>query len=166
MAISTVVKTKRDGKLTLKDNGGANTLEVAYEAGDFNLTIPGPAVVNNLDRGKFGANPSLRYSDDQAMTATFSAMLRDLSDAAYATLEEVIMQSGLVGSGWVSTGGANAEVFTLDVTFDIEGTGHGDANDHSLTLPNCVVTGSIAEGDPDTISISITSYSNFPTAIS
>ena len=167
MAISTVVKTKRDGTLTIKDGTSPTplSLPVAYEAGDFNLTIPGPAITSALDRGSFGGTPSLRYGDDQAMTATFSAYLRDLGDASYATLEEVIMQSGDVGTNWVSTLGANAAVLTFSVTFDIEGSDHGDAGDHSLTLPHCVITGSLAEGDPDTVSISITSYSNYPTDI-
>ncbi len=165
MAYSTVVKTKRDGKLTFSDSGAANTLVIAFEAGDFNLSIPGPSIVANLDRGEFGATPSLRKSDDQAMTATFTAYLRDLSDAGYATLEEILLQSGDVGSSWVSTLGANAEVFTLDLGWLIEGTDHGDASDHSLTVPFCVVTGSLGEGDPDTINISITSYAVLPTSI-
>ena len=164
MAISTVVKTKRDGTIKIED-GTTNDLTVAFETGDFNLTIPGAAVVANLDRGAFGGTPSLRYSDDQAMTATFTAYLRDLSDASYATLEEIILQSGDVGTNWVSTLGADAEVLTFNVVFTIEGTDHGDASDHTLTLPHCVITGSLAEGDPDTVSISITSYANFPTAI-
>ena len=49
--------------------------------------------------------------------------------------------------------------------FWTEGTDHGDASDHTLTLPHCVITGSLAEGDPDTVSISLTSYANFPTDI-
>ena len=167
MPISDVVKTKRDGTLTFTDGAGVpNTLTVDFEAGDFNLSIPGPTVVSNLDRGQFKATPSLRYSDDAPMTATFTAMLRDLSDASYATLEEIILQSGDVGTNWVSTLGADAEVFTLTLGWTIEGTDHGDASDHSIDLPFCQVTGSLSEGDPNQISISITSYANFPTIVS
>ena len=165
MAISTVVKTKRDGTLKFEDNGAANSLTVAYEAGDFNLTIPGASVVANLDRGQLGATPSLRLSDDQPMTATFSAYLRDFSDASYATLEEIILQSGDVGTNWVSTLGATAEVFVLDLTWTVEGSDHGDASDHVLKLPFCHVTGSFAEGDPDMINLSITSYAILPSTI-
>ena len=165
MAISTIVKTKRDGTLVLKDNAAANTLTVAYEAGDLSISIPGPAVISPLDRGSLGSPPSLRYSDDQPITGTFTAYLRDLSDAAYATLEEVILQSGEVGASWVSTMGANGEVFTLDLEWTVEGTDHGDASDHVLTLPYCVVTGSLSEGDPNQISISFTSYSVYPSSV-
>ena len=164
MAYSTVVKTKRDGTLKFEDNGASNALTISYEAGDFQLSI-GANVVANLDRGKFGATPSLRLSDDQAMTATFTAYLRDFSDATYATLEEIILQSGDVGSNWVSTLGSDAEVFTLDLTWTVEGTDHGDASDHVLTIPFCHVTGSLSEGDPNQVSISITSYATLPSTI-
>ncbi len=164
MAYSTVVKTKRDGTLKFEDNAAANSLTISYEAGDFQLSI-GANVVANLDRGKFGATPSLRLSDDQAMTATFTAYLRDFSDATYATLEEIILQSGDVGSNWVSTLGSDAEVFTLDLTWTVEGTDHGDASDHVLTIPFCHVTGSLSEGDPNQVSISITSYATLPSTI-
>ena len=163
MPISTIIKTKRDGSLLIRDNGAANTLTVAFEAGDFSLTIPGPSVINSLDRGEFGTTPSLRYGDDAPMTFSFTANLRDLSDATFATLESIILQSGFVGSTWVSTLGANGEVFTLDLVWTIEGTDHGDAADHTITLTHCVLTGTLAEGDPDTISISGTSYDLFPT---
>lgn len=166
MAISTVVKTKRDGTLVLKDNAAANTLTVAYEAGDLSISIPGPAVISPLDRGQLGDPPSLRYSDDQPITGTFTAYLRDLTDDGYATLEEVILQSGDVGDNWTSTMGSNGEVFTLDLEWTIEGTNHGDLTDHVLTLPYCVITGSLSEGDPDQISISFTSYSVYPSSVS
>lgn len=165
MPYSTIVKTKRDGTLTLLDNGGANSLTVAYESGDFSLNIPQEAVNAFLDRGSLGSPPSLRHGDDQPMTGTFTAYLRDLSDAAYATLEEILMQSGFVGSNWVSTMGANGEVFTLTLRWTVEGTNHGDAADHTIELPYCHITGALAEGDPNTISISFTSYAVRPTIV-
>jgi len=165
VAISTVIKTRRDGKITLSDNGAANTLVIDYEAGDFSMTVGGASVSLFLNRGKIGATPSIRYNEDQPITFSFSAYFRDLSDAGYETLSEVLLQSGAVGSGWVSTMGANGEVFAIDVGILIEGTDHGDASDHSFTLPNCVVTGSWAEGEPNTISVSGTSYALLPTSI-
>jgi len=49
------------------------------------------------------------------------------------------------------------------LTFTIEGTDHGDAADHTIACNHCVITGGISEGDPDTISISFTSYDLYPT---
>lgn len=165
MAISTIRKTKRDGKITLRDNAAAHTLEVAFEAGDLNITIPKTTVSLELDRGSIGSPPDIRYGDDAPITGTFTARLRDLSDAAYATLESILMESGFVSTDWVSTMGANGEVFTLDILWEIEGTDHGDATDHSLILPYCYITGSLAEGDSDIINISFTSYAVLPTSI-
>ena len=163
MAYSTIVKTKRDGTLTFSDNAAAESLVVAYESGDLSLTIAGATIVNPLDRGQFGATPSLRYGDDQPVTGSFTAYLRDLNDAAVSTLENLVTQSGYVGSDWVSTLGANSEVFTVTLAWTVEGTDHGDPGDHTLTCNHCVVTGGFSEGDPDSISISFTSYDLFPT---
>tara|TARA_R110002074_G_scaffold347031_1_gene517371 strand:- start:23 stop:517 length:495 start_codon:yes stop_codon:yes gene_type:complete len=163
MAESTIVKTKRDGTIKFSDNAGANTYTVAYEAGDLNISIPGPSVISPLDRGSLGSPPSLRYSDDAPITGSLTAYLRDLGDAAFATLSEIITQTGHVASTWVSTMGADAEVFTLDLEWTIAGP--GAEADHVLTLPFCVVTGSLSEGDPDQISISFTSYSVYPSSV-
>ena len=165
MAESTIVKTKRDGTIKFSDNGAANEYTVSYEAGDLSVAIPGPSVISPLDRGSLGSPPSLRYSDDAPITGNFTAMLRDLGDATYTTLSEIITQTGDVGDNWVSTMGADGEVFTLDLEWTIEGTDHGDASDHVLTLSHCVVSGSLSEGDPDQISISFTSYSVYPSAV-
>jgi len=162
MAESTVAKTRRDGSITFSDNAGAHTLTVAYEQGDLNLSIPGPTVNVYLDRGVLGATPSLRYGDDQPCTGTFSAYLRDVSDAAYATLLEILTLTGYVATDWVSTLGANGEVFTVTMALTIEGTDHGDSADHTITLNHVVVTGSISEGDPNTVSISFIAWDLYP----
>ena len=164
MAISTIVKNKRDGTLVLTDNAGANSLTIAYEAGDFSLSVPARTVSLYLDRGTMNATPQIRHVDDQPMTGTFTAQLRDISDAAYATLEELLLgPSGFIGSTWVSTMGATGEVFTCTATWTIEGTDHGDASDHVVACNFCYFTGSLADGDPSTISCSFTSYDLFPT---
>ncbi len=165
MAESTIVKTKRDGTLTFIDGSGVpNTFTVAFEAGDLSITIPGPTVNNFLDRGRMTVNPSIRYGDDQPVTGTFTAYLRDFDDGGTGTdttLAEIITQSG-VASGWTSTMGANGEVFTLTLLWNIAGVIHGDPADHTCQLDFCYVTGSMNEGDPDQISISFTSYSLYP----
>lgn len=167
MAESSIVKTKRDGTLVIADNAGANSLTIAFEAGDLSLTIPGPTVSNYLDRGRFSSPPSLRYIDDQPITGTFTAYLRSFGDDAdpdaVAVLAEIIAQQGFVASDWVSTLGVNGEVQCYTLTWTVEGTDHGDDHDHVLELQYVVFTGSISEGDPDQISISFTSHSLYPT---
>jgi hypothetical protein len=163
MAVSTIVKTKCDGTILIEDSGGTNTLTVAYENGDMAIDIPGRTVSVFLDRGKFGSTPSLRYGDDQPVTFSFTAHLRDLSDAAAGTLMDIISNGGHFAASWVSRGGSAAEVKTVQVTLTIEGTNHGDAADHTIVMDHCHLTGSISEGDPDTISLSGTAYIQYPT---
>lgn len=160
MPEGTVVRVKRDGTLKIKD--GTRDYTVAYEAGDLNITIPGPTVNVFLDRGRFGTTPSLRYGDDQPMNITFSAYLRDLTDATYATLAEFILQSGYVDSTWVSTLGSSAEVQTYTFEWTTEGSDHGET-DRVVTCNHAVFSGSIAEGDPSSINLTVTSYDLYPT---
>lgn len=160
MAESTIVKNMRDGTLTVIN--GANTYEVAYEEGTLNLNIPGPTVANYLDRGRFTSPPSLRLDQDQPMTGSFTARLRDMSDASYATLVEYGTKSGAV-AGYTSTLGASAEVFTSTLRWDVDGTNHGDATDHRMDLPYTWFTVSLQEGSPDMVTVNFTSYANYPT---
>jgi len=165
MAEDTIPRTKRDGTLTISDNAAANSLVISIQPGDLSVTINGETITNVLDRGAMGAPPYLRYADDQPMTFSFSAVLRELSDAAEATLSQFLHMGGFVGSDWVTTMGATGEVDVFTLVWAVEGTDHGSA-DHTFTLPYCRFTGSISEGDPSSISISGTSYSNRPTSIS
>lgn len=166
MAESTVVKNMRDGTLTLKV--GVNTYEIKYEEGTLSLTIPGKSVANYKDRGRFadadGGAPSLRYNEDQPMTGSFSCYLRDISDGSYVTAAEFIANSGQYASTWGSSLGAGAEVKTVDLQWDVEGTGHLDSTDHQLVLPYTTLNGAIGEGSPNKVTINFTSWCVFPTA--
>ncbi|MCP3958826.1 MAG: hypothetical protein GY719_13315 [bacterium] len=157
MSVSTIVKTKRDGTLTVSGNLADQSLTVAFEAGDFQVQIPGPAVNVFLDRGQLGTTPSLRYGDDQPITGSFTAYLRDLTDGAEATLEGIITNSGKA-TEWESTLGDGAKVQTYKILWTI-----ADDADHTLELDHCVITGSLGEGDPDTVSLTFTSYQSYPT---
>ena len=167
MAESTIVKTKRDGIITFIDGTlpTPEVYEVSFEAGDLNITIAGRTVNLFLDRGVITNPPSIRYGDDQPVTGTFTAYLRDTTDAAVATLIDILTEGGFVAANWTSRMGANGEVFTVQIEWLIEGTDHGDPNDHTITLDHCYVTGAVAEGDPGTISISFTSFQLYPTIV-
>lgn len=163
MAISTVPKTKHDGTLTIYDNASAHSVEIAYENGDFNMSVPGRANTIILDRGEFPATPSVRNGDDQPITCTFTAYVRDISDASYITVEEILLNAGYFASTWVSTLGANAEKKTVKCVWTIEGTDHGDASDHTVTLAYCLVSGSIQEGDPNVLTMNLIDLEVYPT---
>jgi hypothetical protein len=165
MAESVVAKNMRDGTITLKV--GANSYVIKYEEGSLQLNVPGPSVANYLDRGRLadtvGGVPSIRYNEDQPMTGSFSAYLRDISDASYVTAPEFILRSGQYSSLWGSSLGASAEVKTVDLQWDIVGAAHGDASDHQVLIAYCVLNGAVAEGSPNKVTINFTSYTLYPT---
>lgn len=163
MAESTICKVKRDGTITFYDDGRTNSYEVSFEAGDFSATVPGRTVNVFLDRGVMADPPCLRYGDDQPVTGTFTAQLRDATDATIEALADFITQTGFVSSNWTSTLGTNAEVFTVEISFAFVGTALGDTSDHGWDFDHCYITGSVAEGDPSTLTINWTSYSVYPT---
>lgn len=164
MAESLITKTKRDGTITFRDGTTptAEEYEVAFEAGDLSITIAGRTVNLFLDRGVLTDPPQIRFGDDQPMTGTFTAQLRDVSDAAVATLTDIINDTGFVGSTWIGRGGSTREVKTFLLAWTIEGTDHGDSGDHIIACDYCYITGSIADGDPGTITVNFTSYQLYP----
>jgi len=183
MAESSIVKTKIDGTLTLASQataggGGFNSdgtqpsgavwYVIAYEAGDFSLTVPGVqgAVNNFLDRGKITDPPSIRLGDEAAITFSLTAMFRDMTDGSADTLMDILNQQGNVASTWTSTTSTSpasddAEVWTVDLKLEITNAGDG-TDTHALVLQNCALNYALAEGDPNTISISGTSYAAAP----
>ena len=168
MAESTVVRTKRDGVITISDSAGSHSYVVAYEPGDFNFDVPLNATSHYLDRGEIGTTPSVRKGDDAPVTLGFSAYWRDLSDVAgsptYATLADICIRftSDYVTSNWTSTLGTNSDEFAVTVALAIEGSAYGGA-DQTLSFPYVVLRMSGAEGDPNTLTASGTSYALRPT---
>ena len=166
MAESTVVRTKRDWLIEITD--GTNTYTIAYEAGDFKYDVPRYAVNNFLDRGEIGPTPSLRKGDDQPMTLGWSTYLRDLGDTAepeaYQTLLDLLSfyTGGYTDDNWTSTLGSNSDVETWTVNATCDGTAFGEA-DKTLQFPFTSLRGSVANGDPDTITVAGTSYRTQPT---
>ena len=161
MAESNVVKTKRDGTISFADNsgfGGANTYTVSKEIGDFSITAPKEAKTDFLDRGRLVS--CVRFGDDQPLTGSFTLYFRDATDAATETMMDILNNSGHVGSTWVSTLGASAEVFAVDLRYTIEGTDHGDGADHTIDITDVSFDYSIAEGDPTTITVNWQSHAD------
>ena len=84
-------------------------------------------------------------------------MLTDVSDAADQTLIDFCMKQNSY-SGNVSTTATTGDAYTVTITLIVEGTNHGDSNDHSIELADCRCTLAVAEGDPSTVTISFTCY--------
>lgn len=167
MAESVVVKNVRDGLLDWIV--GANSYRFVYKDGTLNLNVPGPSVANYLNDGKFAADgslhgqPSLRYDQDQPMSGSFTAYLRDISDASYITAPQLILKSGLYAASWGTSMGANGEVITGDLKWTIKGTTHGDAADHTILCKWVTLTGAIAAGSPNMVTLNFTAFDLYPT---
>lgn len=160
MAQNQIIKNKRDAVITLSDNGGTNTFTVVVEPGDFTCEVPGPEVIDFMDRGRFSSG-NIRYGADQPMTGSFSITVTDISDAGVAILSDFCFAEK--PTAWVSTLGSTADVFTVTIKIAIEGTDFGDSADHYMSFPYSIVRGSYQEGDPGVITFSFTSYKLFPT---
>lgn len=156
MAEQLPIHTKRDGILTISDDGDTNTYTIAYEAGDLAVTRPGSAEILILDRGVIGPVPSLRQGDDAPITFTFTAYLREVSNDTEAVLMDICNWKGFVASDWVSTL-SGSDVKTVTVRYTIDGTNLGIA-DKTIRFDYCVLKASFSEGDPSSVSISGTSY--------
>jgi len=159
LAESTVVRNKRDGQILITD--GTRSYTIDKEAGDFSLTIPDTTVSLYLDRGSIGTTPSIRLVDDQPITGSFTAYQRDLPNGTHVTLLDLAHQiaTKYVASNWSSTIGTSSDVPTLTIQYTVDGTAFGES-DRTMILAYCRITANFAEGDPNTVSVSFTSYQN------
>ena len=160
MAASAVIKHFTDGTITLKDGTGTPvSLVVPFSVGD--LSISGMETdtlgrtVNAYETR--GVLHSLRRGARVYPTVSFSAQLTDVTDATDKTLLDMILKRNSYSAN-VSTTAATGDVYTLDVVFTVEGTDLGDSADHVITLEDVHFTADVAEGEPNTISLSGTIY--------
>ena len=161
MAYSSVPKTKRDGKIELRDASSPTpvVLEVAYEDGNFSFSQPQQfSELVIMDRGSFS---TIRRQDEQAITGSFAFHFRQFTDTVDAgSVRDFINKSGSYNAN-VSTGTTGVpfvEHFCIDIIYTAEGTDFGDDNDHSVTLSKCVCSLDFSEGDPSSFTLNFTCY--------
>ncbi len=142
MSASQVLKTARDGQLTIIDGTGSpNTLVVAFEDGDFSFSDDKAERIVMRDRG---AIVGLRKGDDSVPSFSFSVYMREFMDSSAVTIIDVIEGTG-GASGWLTTGVAGFEQTLFNIEMEVEGTAHGDAGDHQLTMTRCFLNWDFAE---------------------
>ena len=136
MAYSVVPKMRRDGKITLKDGTGSPvTLEVSFEAGDYNFTPTKSAEVVIRDRH---AITNVRRGDEEpSATGSFTLYMREFTDSAQAgSVLDFVNKTGSYASN-ISTGATGTpriEEYCIDIEYTAEGTDNGDDADHVLSL--------------------------------
>jgi len=179
MAESLIVKSRLMGKITLAafNDGafdtstgaletGAESYEVKFEEGDLTVSAVGRGKNIILDRSDI---VSVLPGDQEPSTIQFTAYLRDLTDSSAATLHDIAMwltrdpwttgYGDYVTNNWDSvynsSSGGDALINGISIKFEI--TNPGDSGDtHILIANKCFGSMSISEGDPDTITISLT----------
>lgn len=164
MAEGTVPYTTRNATLTIKDGTGTPLdYEVALEDGDFSCDIPQENIIAEMDRGVLTGQ--VRLGDDQPITGSFTALVKDIANATDITLWDIVNNSGVFAATWVSTqtAGASAEVKTCDMEYALDTTGGTVAN--TLIFSNVVFRGAFQEsvGDYTRITTNFTAYAVRPT---
>ena len=158
MAVSTVTKHFTDGTLVLSDGTGSPvTFTMPLTVGDVTIDGVGQKMREPVVYQTRGAANSIRHAARSFATVSLTAHIADYSDGTDNTAIDYFLKSGSYATN-VSVFGANAEVYGIDLVLTIEGTDHGDAADHVLTMKNFVGTIGIAEGEPNTLSVSGTLY--------
>jgi len=163
---SQVIRTKRDGAIAIT-GGGGNVYDVPCDLGDLTWDVPSDTIINPLECGLIGATPNLRLGDEQPMTLGWTNYLRDLGDTAgtttYTALLDLIHRyvGGHAITNWTSTMGLNSDVFTVTVSYTIDGSAFGEA-DKTVTFPFVVLRAGVATGETDTITTAGVSYAPKP----
>jgi len=161
MAESLIVRTLQDITIVITDGSASYT--VACEPGDLSIDFPLFEVQSFLDRGQLRATPSLRRGDDQPPTLSWSVHERDWGVASdHATILDlavVFAATHHVRTTWTSTLGTNtdAELYTWTINVTQEGSNFGEA-DLTLSFTFCTLRASRADGYPNIISLTSTSY--------
>lgn len=152
MAVSNVIKVRRDGTIAIADGGGfggANVFTVNYENGDFSYDHSKADRIVIRDRGTIAG---LRQGDDPVPTLSFSVHMREFLNSSALTIMDVIMRTG-AAAAWTSSSPTGYEQFLVDVRLTTEGSDFGDSADGTVTFADVLLTYSFAEGDPNTINV-------------
>jgi len=159
MAVSTVIKHFTDGTISLEDGTGTPvTLTVPFSQGDFSISgLQESQKAVNVYQSR-GTLHTLRKGEKTFVTGSFSAMLADVSDSSAGALLDFVRKTNAYSAN-ASTSGSG-DVYTIKITLTIEGTDLGDSADHTIVLDDCACTADVSEGEPDSISISFTSYAD------
>ena len=156
MSASSVVKNFSDGSLTILD-GSTLTFVIPFDNGDFSadgLKYKRRETVAYQHRG---VTSSIRHTSVTYPTFSFTCSMSTLTSATQTSISDAILKNGAWAAA-VSTLGATADVYTVDLKITVEGTNFGDAGDPTTTFEDCELSFSFAEGDPNTFSISGTCY--------
>lgn len=150
MAVSTVMKVRRDGEIQLTSGGGAPvSLVVSYEDGNFSASGLAANEARTVIRDR-GTIVGLRKGDDEVPTLSFSVHMAEFSNAGANTILDIVNGTAS-GATLTSIAGTGYEQFLLRVKMTCEGTAHGDNADGHVIFDNVLFTADFSEGDPNVL---------------
>ena len=156
MAESTQPKNWTMGTLTITA-GSLAAYTVAVEQGNLALSGLTPAQRETIlveDRGVFA---TLITGKQKYIGVTFTAYLRDLTDATDVTLVGICLRLGAHVAA-TSSLGANRP-YTTDFLWTMDGTSQGDAANHTILVEDVRWEDvSFAEGEINTVTMTGTAY--------
>ena len=158
MPASSVIKNMSDGTITLKDGTGTPlSCTIKFDNGDFSIDGLKAKLRETNPYQHRGVLSSVRHTTRTFPTGTFTCSMSEFTSAAANSVSDAVLKNGAFAAA-ISTLGANADVYTLDIQITEEGTNFGDAADHSFTLEDCECSLAYNQGDPNTFSLSFTVY--------
>ena len=159
MALSTVLKNMRDGSLTLSDGTGVPlTLPISFDTGDFSITGLKAKLAETTAYETRGLLRTVRHTTRVYPTGSFTCYMAEFSENTIGTVADAILKNGTIWAAAISTLGADADVYALDLSFQCEGTNYGDGSDHVFGMTKCELAVDFSENDPNSFSISFTCY--------
>jgi len=151
MAATTVVKTVCDGTIVINDGTAVTplTYTVVLEQGNLSFTEKRDTYTDIIDRCEVVGS---RKSGTTPGSLSFSVFLTALTGSAESHILDMINATGSYSAA-VSTDAGEYEGSIREVVFTMEGTDHGDANDHTITFPKVRLEYDIAEGQPNVVNV-------------
>ena len=146
MAENTVVAVPRDGTISII-NGDATTYTVSYENGDMNMSFDRAERVTVYDRGSV---VGLRFANDPVPQISFTVHFREFTNDSADTIIDFVYKTGNSAAA-TSTGGTGFEPYLVTVEFQ-ENMASLSGSNTKTTFQKVLLTASVAEGSPTSIS--------------
>jgi len=150
------IKNLNDGSITFSDGTGTPvTMSVPYTTGD--LSIDGLAETQNevVAYETRGTLNSVRHTARTYPSGSLSFQIADFTDATVDTAIDFALKQNKFST---NTSTLSTDVYAFDIILTVEGTDFGDAADETITMTDCHVTTAVAEGDPNTGTMSFICY--------
>lgn len=164
---SRIPKNFRTGLIELLN--GSERYVVKAEQGNFSFTIGGTSLAVYPDRGRLvdpddpESEPLVLEDQDQPVTGSWTAYLRDMFSNDYLTLADFTLKYGRASRlpNDLNESGYDSPLLTA-IQWWPRGRRHGDDRDKGFRFEKSRITSAVTEGSPNLITCNFTSYLPYP----